>query len=169
MEEDKKKYETFEEMYLSTYRLVYIFIRDCTQDWDVAEEVSAIIWTKISERPEKYLDQEILQLHNYRRAMVKNEICEQYRKKDRENRILEKASEIFNISHTTEDDFLLKENLNALEKARAQLSEDERLLLELRFDQELSIKETGKVMGINQSAVKMRQCRVLLKLRKLID
>ena len=100
---------------------------------------------------------------------MKNEICEQYRKKDRENRILEKASEIFNISHTTEDDFLLKENLNALEKARAQLSEDERLLLELRFDQELSIKETGKVMGINQSAVKMRQCRVLLKLRKLID
>ncbi len=97
MEEDKKKYETFEEMYLSTYRLVYIFIRDCTQDWDVAEEVSAIIWTKISERPEKYLDQEILQLHNYIRTMVKNEICEQYRKKDRENRILEKASEIFNI------------------------------------------------------------------------
>lgn len=169
MDEGKKTYETFEELYLNTHRLVFMFIRDYTKDWDTAEEISSIVWLKIWERPETYFHQEISWVHNYIRVMVKNEVCEQYRIKTRQDKKLEKIAEISKPSLTAEEEFILKENLNELKKARKQLSEAEKQLLDLRFDQGLTVKETGRVMGLTQSTVKMRQCRLLMKLRKMME
>ena len=45
MGDGKKKYESFEELYASAHRLVYLFIRDYTNDWYTAEEISSIFST----------------------------------------------------------------------------------------------------------------------------
>lgn len=169
MNEDKKKYETFEEFYEKTYRLVYLFVRDYTKDWYIAEEIIAIVWAKIAEQPEKFLNQETRLVQNYIRVMVKNQVCEQYRIQERQNRSIEKAAELLIPDKMVEEEILLKDSLERLDIARGQLSAEDNQLLNLRFDQELSVKETGKIMGLKQSTVKMRQCRVLMKLRKMLD
>jgi len=169
MEVKMKNYKTFEEMYLDTYKLIFQFISDYINEWPVAEEISSIIWAKVSENPEPYLQKNVTYLHNYMRVMVRNEIMEYYRRVDRQNKAFEKSAACLVPLRTTEDEYIRKENLNELAKARRSLSEEENQLLDLRFDKELSIKETGKVMGLNSSAVKMRQSRVLLKLKKFID
>ncbi len=169
MGDGKKKYESFEELYASAHRLVYLFIRDYTNDWYTAEELSSIIWLKVAEQPEFYLEHEILWVHNYIRVMVKNEFCEQYRIQVRRNRSLEKVAELSDIPKSAEEEIILKENLERLHSIRIGLSVEERQLLDLRFNQELSIKETGNAMGLKQSTVKMRQQRLLMKLRRMLD
>ncbi len=165
MDIEKKRYETFEEMYLSLYRLVYMFIRDYTKDWDTAQEISSILWLKVAEDQDWFLGLDASHILNYLRVMVKNEVSEQYRIMERENKKLEKIAALCGFSDTPEDEYIRKENLKKLEKLREQLSEEEKQLLELRFHEQLTVKETGNVMGLKQSAVKMRQLRILQKLK----
>ncbi len=169
MDEEKKKYKTFEEMYLNTYKLVYVFIHDYTKDWDIAEEISSIIWMKIAEAPELYLKKDIRQFHNYLRVMVKNEIIQQHRRLERQEKAVEKISTLLHYPQTAEEEYVLLENLEQLEKARKNLSEEENRLLDLRFEKKCSVKETGEKLGISTSAVKMRQSRILTKLKRLIE
>ncbi len=169
MGDGKKKYESFEELYASTHRLVYLFIRDYTNDWYTAEELSSIIWLKVAEQPEFYLEHEILWVHNYIRVIVNNYLFEQYIINVRRNMSIEKVAELSDIPKSAEEEIILKENLERLYNIRIGLSVEERQLLDLRFDQELSVKETGNAMGLKQSTVKMRQQRLLMKLRRMLD
>ncbi len=165
---EEKKYESFEEMYLDTYKLIFRFISDYIKDWFVVEEISSNIWEKVLENPEQYLQMDVVYLHNYMRVMVRNEIMEYYRNLKRQMNAFEESTARLVPLRTAEEEYIRTENLNELEKARRLLSEEENLLLDLRFDKELSVKETGKVMGLSSSAVKMRQSRVLLKLKKFM-
>lgn len=168
MGEEMKKYKTFEEMYLDTYKLIFQFIFDYIKEWSIAEDISSIVWGKVSENPEQYLQKSIEHLHNYMRVMVRNEIKEYYRRAERQNKAFEKTAACLSPLRTTEEEYIQREKLNELARARRLLSEEENLLLDLRFDKELSVKETGKAMGLSISAVKMRQSRALLKLKKFI-
>lgn len=169
MKEEKKKYETFEEMYLATYKLVYTFIRDYTEDWSIAEEVSSNVWVKIAECPEIYLEKDIPYLHNYMRVMVKNEICNQFRKEIKQNKKSEKIVATQTSPRTVEEEYIFQEDLKMLNKARGYLSVDENLLLDLKFDKEFSAKEVGKILDINEGTVRIRQHRILMKLRKKLS
>ena len=45
---------------------------------------------------------------------------------------------------------------------------EEKQLLVMRFAENMSAKETGKVLGISEGAVRARQRRILVKLKKEI-
>ena len=169
MGEDKERYKTFEEMYLRVNKLVYVFIYDQTCDYNFAEEVASTIWVKIAESPEMYLEKDIGELHNYIRIMVKNEIAQQFRMALRQKKQIEKLSDISTVVCSAEETYILQDMQTMLLKARKQLSKEEELLLTLRFDKNCSVKETSEVMGITISAVKMRQKRLLLKLKKMME
>ena len=53
--------------------------------------------------------------------------------------------------------------------ALAQLPELDREVLTLRYLEQLSTREVAAVLGATEAAVKMRHCRALQKLRKLLD
>lgn len=167
--EEKKKYKTFEEMYLCNYKLIYAFIRDYTEDWYLAEEIASIVWAKIAECPNTYLEKDIKEFQNYLRVMVKNEAIQQFRVAERQNKKTEKAAVLLSPTRTVEDEYVLREELKSLATARSLLSEEENRLLDLRFDRNFTVKQTGEALGLNISAVKMRQCRILAKLRKLME
>lgn len=169
MQKKKKKYASLEEMYQEIYKLVYLFAQDNTKEWSVAEEAVFSVWEKILERREFYLEKEIEYLHNCVRLMIKNEVTEVYRKRKREEKLIERYVETLETSLTTEESYIHQESLNLLKEARKQLSDEEDFLLELRFDRGLSVKETGERMGLGISAVKMRQSRILLKLKRYME
>lgn len=169
MKEKEKKYETFEEMYLSTYKLVYAFAWNYTEEWSVAEEVASIVWARIAECPEFYLEKEILHLHNYMHVMVKNEICEIFRRREQQRKKIDKIATSLSSPRTVEEEYMLQEDLRMLEEARTQLSREENLILNLKYDKELSAKEVGKVLDINEGNVRIKQYRILRKLRKMMS
>ena len=162
----KERYNSLEELYLNTYRLVYIFISDYIRDWYVAEDIASIIWVKVSECADKYLDMDITHLHNYLRIMVQNEVNDYYRKKNCHDNNIERAGTSIVPPRTLEEEYVLQENLDNLERAKNTLSEEDRRLLALRFDAGLSARETGKDLGISEGAVRVRQHRILAKLKK---
>ena len=169
MDSEKRKYKTLEEMYLDTYKLIYTFIYDYTKDWVVAEEISSTLWMKVAESPDIYLKKDVQLLHNYMRVMAKNEIMQHFRMLARQKGKIEKMVVSMATPRTIEEEYIFQENLKELKKARNQLSEEESRLLDLRFEKNCSIRETSEELGINISAMKMRQQRILSKLKKLID
>jgi RNA polymerase sigma-70 factor, ECF subfamily len=55
-----------------------------------------------------------------------------------------------------------------VQTALARLSEDDREVLVLRYLEDLSTREIAAVLGLSESAVKMRQLRALQRLRELL-
>ena len=53
--------------------------------------------------------------------------------------------------------------------ALKQLSEDEWVIIKMLFYDEMSERDTAKVLGISQVAVNKRKHRILKKLKKIIN
>lgn len=161
-----EKFKTLEELYRKTHLLVYKYIGDFTKNGHIADDISSIIWLKITENPGQYLEMEISYLHNYLRKMVKNTFIDQYRASMREQSIFEKTCDNLPSGRLVEEDYILQEDLEKLENARQSLSEEEQKLLHLRFDEELSAKNIGMELGISEGTVRVKQHRILAKLKK---
>lgn len=164
-----ENYNTLEELYKKTHLLVYKYISDFTKDGYVADDISSMIWLKITENPGKYLEMEISYLHNYLRRMVETTYIDQYRASMRQQSILEKACANLPLTKSVEDNYILQEDLKKLEHARQSLSEEEQRLLHLRFDEELSARNIGMQLEVSEGAVRVKQHRILVKLKKKLD
>jgi len=72
-------------------------------------------------------------------------------------------------SKDIEDVFLENENKIVLLRALDELSTYERQLVRLRYGNDLSFKQIGNMLGINEGLASKRAQRALTKLRKAID
>lgn len=70
-------------------------------------------------------------------------------------------------THTRETAFEHSDELNALEKAMKALSPEKRELLELTRFQKLKYQQVAELLGVSESAVKVRIHRTLKELREL--
>lgn len=163
------KYNTLGELYREAHLLVYKYISDFTKDGHVADDISSMIWLKVTESPSQYLIMEKTHLHNYLRRMVENTFIDQYRASKRQQSKFEKVCDNFFSSRSVEEDYILQENLNDLENARQSLSKEEQKLLYLRFDEELSARTIAMQLGISEGAVRVKQHRILVKLKKKMN
>ncbi len=125
---------------------------------EVAEDVCQDVFVKVLEmelvlppdelRPYLYRVAWSTYLDDYRRKRRYRELVTQYLRPERE-----------------QADFEVDEDLqNALDK----LSERERELLLLRYDQDLSIREVAVRLNVTSAAIKMRLHRVHRKLKKIL-
>lgn len=73
----------------------------------------------------------------------------------------------------TDDDLVEKmarnENIDKVKRVLAKLSEKDRQILTLRYFEDMSHKETAKVVGIREGALRVRTTRILKKVKELID
>lgn len=67
--------------------------------------------------------------------------------------------------HPVEDEVLRNLRLENLQKAMNQLDQNDQCLLSLRYDDELTMEEIGKVYGISKMAVSKRLRKLHEKLR----
>lgn len=81
----------------------------------------------------------------------------------------DEKEKLMNYLFNSEDDALnltkLKELKSALARAIEQLSEKERLVISLYYNDELTMKETGKVLNITESRVSQIHSQAILRLR----
>jgi len=166
-EGNMKKYESLEELYLENYKLVFTYIRDYTAHQSSIQDIASIVWCKVADDPQKFLGMDEVWLHNYLRVMVLTAVSDYFKTEERERMKVEKARETLEYG-VMEEDFLLREELAYLEQAKQVLSEADYDLIALRFDTGLSAREVGAAFGISEGAVRVRQHRILKKLKKEI-
>lgn len=72
----------------------------------------------------------------------------------------------------TEDDLVekmaRKDNIDIIKRVLATLSEKDRQILILRYFEDMSHRETAKIIGISEGALRVRTARLLKKLKELV-
>ena len=167
-EHDMKKYGSMEELYLENYKLVYTYIGDYTEHQPSIEDIASIIWCKVSNDPQKFLDMDEIWLHNYLRVMARTAVSDYFKVEEREHMKIKHVREDFEYGYPVEEEFLLREDLAYLEQAKRVLSKAECDLILLRYEAGLSAREVGEAFGITEGAVRVKQHRILKKLKEEI-
>lgn len=159
-----KKYSTLEELYNNMNKLIYTYIGDFTKDTVIAQDISSIIWGKVAQNPFRFLDMEINHLRNYMRKMVKTAVSDYFKIENQQNEIV-KLKDLLKTEKSVEEEYVRREDLFYLAEAMKVLDKDELVLIYLRVEAKLGAREVGETFGISEGAVRVKQYRILKKLR----
>ena len=173
MELNKKKYRNLEEMYRDNEKLVYTFFHDYTEDNDLILEWSQNLWVKVWKNFDKFRDKEKKEVHRYLRVMARNLVSDHFRDDKREQEAWDKWSygerlETSSPEHESEL-FLNPGLLDFLIKAMGVLTETERDLVYLSYDQQLRSADIGQLLEISDGLVRVRLQRIREKLKVEVE
>ena len=169
----KKYYENIDQMYEENEKLVYVFVRDHTDDEQLAMELAQIVWYKIWHSFEKIRQIEKKDLHNYIRAIVKNAAADHFNNEKRSSDMVNEITYLHDErSASVEEEieeFLNRELGEYLDEAMAILTDDEKLLIKLKYGDQLKSAEIGSLLGISDASARMKLQRIREKLKKEIE
>lgn len=132
-----------------------------------AEEAVSQAFLKIIENIEKISKLPSPQIAPYCVIMVKNESITLIRKQKSATN-LEPFEELAD-DELIEDDFCKNADHEQLLKAIASLSDEEKYFINLRFTNNMKIKDIAKLVGISEEATKKRGQRIIKKLQCLYE
>lgn len=164
------RYGTLEELYLKNNKLVFAMLSDYTQDIEIKKELASSLWLKVAEDPAKYLAMEAQSLRQYIRVIVKNLYVDHYKANKKQEAeaaapILDEKDSAFWAFEQTD---FYEDAIPYIDEARKCLAEEDRLLICMKFEKNMSSREVGEVLGISEGNVRVRQKRILHKLKKEI-
>ena len=139
MEKVKKFFASLEEIYEANYRLINIFICDYAVDDEIAEEISSIVWEKVAKHSERYIDMDAEWLKNSLRIIVRTTMADHFRREAAFNRAYEKLKEATErYGEDCSEEIFREDRKRYLAKALCILSEEEKLLINMRFVRRLT-------------------------------
>ncbi|GAB4005970.1 RNA polymerase sigma factor [Spirosoma migulaei] len=156
--------QCFETLYNRYVNKVYRRCLSMTKDTDKAEDFTQDIFLKVFDKLDGFQERSSFSTWLY--SIAFNYCSDQLRKAKRfhfapiEDGLQQDIPD-------TEDSQYHEETLLLVKQVMASLSESEQTLLQLKYEQELSIDEIAKVYKINPSAVKMRLKRSRDKIHRL--
>lgn len=166
----RKGYRNLEELYKENEDLVYTFFYDYTADGELVQEWAQQLWIRAWENFEKLCCKEKKDAQAYLRAVARNLVMDHFRaikwEKVRWGNVEWISSdmameEIEEISEQQIDDI----QLESLREAMAVLSEEEKHLLYLKYDQDLTSRAIGELLGTSDGVARVNLQRVRDKLR----
>lgn len=167
-EKKKKYYKSFEALYLDVHGLLYAFAFDYVTSKAAAEDITSMVWAKIAENPAYYLDMDKDFIKNYMRKMVKHIALncqkQEQRRQYREEKVLYAYPEML----ASKEQAVLRSDLRYLDKARQVLTMEEKAILVWIFEKDMSAKAVAEILNISEGAVRVRQHRILGKLKQEI-
>lgn len=165
--EGKTYYTSLEEMYLANYKLVNAFIRDYYSDEETLRDTAQVVWLKVAEHFDRFERMDTVWIKNYLRIMVRNTVTDQLRQKMAADKAWAEAARTSLSCHREdiETQIFSYKREQYLSQAFETLSYDDKLLIYMRYNKKMTSEEIGRVLGITDSAVRMRQARLLKRLR----
>lgn len=161
------RYNSFEELYEDNKKLVFTFILDYVKDINIIEDLVATVWLKIVKKGADFLDIDKKAIKYYLRAVAKTTVSDYFRMKKKDEEVETALQGTLAIESNSNDDSYFDEDIrDNLSKAMEMLSEDEKLLITLRFYEKMTARDVGKVLNIEEGNVRVRQLRILNKLKK---
>lgn len=151
---------------INTYKNpLYATILRMTKNPQSAQDLLQEAFIKVYEQLEKFDQKGSFKNWLYRVAI--NHCLDQFRKK---RVLLEQVEDTHLINDTTpEVIFLKKEKNREIERLISYLPEEERLILLLRYANELSYEEISETLGISLANVRNKLHRAKKKLRKNVN
>ncbi len=147
-------------------------IRKMIYSYHDAEDVNNEVWLKVAQNLHKY--DPSLPFHAWLYRLVSNACIDFLRKKrdvtmEDEHIHLQIHKTTSHESETPESHLLQKEVQNDLQQLLAHLDETDRLIITLRFTEELSYDEIGEIVGMSKNTVGTRLFRARKQLKEQFE
>ncbi len=145
----------------TVYRYVFYKVSEAAE----AEDLTAQIFLKAWEAMPRYQWREIPFSHWLMR-LARNAVIDHYRTAKPRGELDEG---LISGEPDPQGEYLRGERANGLEAAVRRLPEDQRMVIVLRFIEELDYAEVAEIMGKSQGALRVIQHRALAALRRILE
>lgn len=164
IEDSKTNSQCFEPLYIKYYEQILKFVYRRIENLDDGREVTSVVFTKALTNINKYKDHGFpFSSWLYRIAI--NEITQFYRDSNKIRVISVDEKGIKNIAEETGSQ--KNEQISTLKKALLYLSDEESMLIELRYFESRPFSEVGQILEITETNAKVKTYRVLDKLKSI--
>lgn len=154
----------FEPLYTTYYERILRFVYKRMEDVEDSRDVTAMVFIKALSSIGKYQHQG-LPFSSWLYRIAINEVNLFYRRTKKVRVISLDEKGLRGMANETEG--LSKEDLAALKRALLYLSEEELLIIELRFFEERPFSQVAQILDITENNAKVKTYRILDKLRKV--
>ena len=146
------------------YRFVYLKVNSKSAAEDITAETFTRLWKQI------YLDKEVKNPSAFLFASAKNLLIDYYRVKDKQPDALgESAHLIQDENQDIEKSALLASDLQEIQNALNQLSDDYRQAVSLYYIDQLPVSDVAKSLGKSMGATRVTISRGMKQLRQILE
>jgi RNA polymerase sigma-70 factor (ECF subfamily) len=162
VERSKTSPACFEPLYVKYYEGMIRFVYKRVESFDDTKEIVSVVFTKALTNIGKYKDKGF-PFSSWLFRIAINEINQFYRDSKKLRAISLDEKGIKNIAAETAME--KNELISNLKRALTYLSDEDLLLIELRFFEERPFAEVAQILGVSENHAKVKTYRVLDKLR----
>ena len=160
MEYGKQEFEhLFKENYPHMYRMAFSMVENADDAKDAVTQVFAQIWKG---KPQVARES----VRGYLLAATRNQCLHLLRSRRLQRQMENELRQDMAVSESDEHKELLQQLQQVIED---NLTEQDRRVLSLHYEEEMTYNETAKVLGISTSAVNKHITRSLAKIRKNLN
>ena len=157
MDYDKQEFEhLFKDNYPHMYRMAFSMVENAEDAKDVVHQVFTQMWRG---KP-KIADESV---RGYLLAATRNQCLHLLRSRQLERQMVHDLRQDMDVSESEERKELLQQLQQVIED---NLTEQDRRVLSLHYEEDMTYNETAKVLGISSAAVNKHITRSLAKIRK---
>ena len=159
MDYSKQHFERlFKDSYPHMYRMAFSIVENADDAKDAVHQVFAKIWSQKPQVAEK-------SIRGYLLAATRNQCLHILRDKQLQRRLKEELQKETAWQKEEERDELLKQLQQVIDD---NLTEQDRRVLKLHYEDEMTYAETASVLGISSSAVNKHITRSLARIRETL-
>ena len=159
MNYSKQEFERlFKDSYPHMYRMAFSMVENADDAKDVVHQVFAQIWRR---KPQVADDS----IRGYLLAATRNQCLHTLRSRQLQRQMEDELRQDIAATESEEREELLQQLQQVIDK---NLTEQDRRVLSLHYDEEMTYEETATVLGISASAVNKHITRSLEKIRKTL-
>ena len=160
MEYGKQEFEhLFKENYPHMYRMAFSMVENADDAKDAVNQVFAQIWKG---KPQVARES----VRGYLLAATRNQCLHLLRSRQLQRQMENELRQDMAVNESDEHKELLQQLQQVIED---NLTEQDRRVLSLHYEEEMTYNETAKVLGISASAVNKHITRSLAKIRKNLN
>lgn len=157
MEYSKQKFEhLFKDNYPHMYRMAFSIMKNADDAKDAVHQVFAQIWRR---KPQLADDS----IRGYLLAATRNQCLHTLRSRQLQRQMEKELQQDIAVRESEEHEELLQHLRQVIDD---NLTEQDRRVLSLHYEEEMTYEETASVLGISSSAVNKHITRSLAKIRK---
>lgn len=164
------KKQSMEEIYLENRHWVYGSFLRKTEAVEIAEDLSQTLWLHFFQTYENLnlANEKVVRV--YLRSMILHAAADYWRSMQKSEDLMRELENLLDGNKTGQDavheEAFPEDEMDDIAMICKELSEEERILLSLKYESRYNSREIGAVIGISPSLVRMRLSRINEKLRK---
>lgn len=164
------KKQSMEEIYLENRHWVYGSFLRKTEAVEIAEDLSQTLWLHFFQNYENLnlANEKVVRV--YLCSMILHAAADYWRSMQKSEDLMRELENLLDGNKTGQDavheEAFPEDEMDDIAMICKELSEEERILLSLKYESRYNSREIGAVIGISPSLVRMRLSRINEKLRK---